>query len=103
MQYIVDNGIKFAKISASDFGYLLTIEIGDMFIKPHQIREVRQCLKLMNKDMEELQAIRNSVVRYFGRLTSEAREMGDVDFYNAAHDTMSGVTSVIDELIYQMM
>ena len=100
MEYTVNDGIKFAKLSASQFGYLMTLEIGDLFIKKAQVVEVRHCLHLMDKDNEELQAIRNSVVRYFGKLTSEAREMGDVKLFNQFHNTMSGVTAVIDELVY---
>lgn len=52
MEYTVDNGVKFAKLSA---------------------------------------------IRYFGRLSSEAREM---QLFNDVHNTMSGVTAVIDQMFY---
>lgn len=100
MKYIVDNGIKFAKLNAKQFGALMALEIGDMFITKAQTVEVRHALELMDKDAEELNAIRNTIVRYFGRLTSEAIEMGDVEFYNQVHNIMSGTTAVIDNLLY---
>ena len=102
MKYIVDNGIKFAKLNAKQFGVLMALEIGDMFITKAQTVEVRHTLELMDKDAEELNAIRNTIVRYFGRLTSEAIEMGDVEFYNQVHNTMSGTTAVIDNLLYSI-
>ena len=100
MEYTVDNGVKFAKLSAKQYGQLLSLGIGDMFIRKAEIVEVCHTLELMDKDAEELQAIRNSVVRYFGRLSSEAREMRDVQLFNDVHNTMSGVTAVIDQMIY---
>lgn len=102
MEYIVDNGIKFAKLNAKQFGALMSLEIGDLFITKAQMAEVRNVLELDGKDAEELNAIRNTIVRYFGRLTSEAITMGDVEFYTQVHNTMSGTTAVIDNLLYSM-
>jgi hypothetical protein len=100
MKYTVDNGIKFAKLSGKQYGELLALEIGDMFIRKAQVVEVRHTLELMDKSHEELQAIRNSIVRYFGAMSSQARELGDVELFNQVHNTMSGVTAVIDQMFY---
>lgn len=101
MKYIVDsNNVKFAQISAKQLGYLMTLGIGDMIITRAQIVEVRHSLELMDKSAEELQAIRNTVVRYYASLSSTAREMHDMDMFFAVHNTMSGVTAVIDQLMF---
>lgn len=102
MKYTVENNVKFAQISVSSLGYLLTIGIGDFIITKAQTVEVRHWLELMDKDGEELQAIRNSVVRYYGALSSTAREMGDMEAFFAIHNTMSGVTAVIDDMLWNV-
>ena len=56
---------------------------------------------LAGKTVQELTAIRNSVVRHLADLTSAAREAGDVKSFNDLHNNMSGITAVIDNYIFK--
>lgn len=70
---------------------LLALEIGATYISGDKVKAVEKILELKNNTISQLQAKRNSVVKLI------AIEHCD----EAAWNTMSGVTAVIDKWLMQ--
>ena len=85
--------IRFAKVGKNQFQKLLDLRIGRHFIEPEQIEGVKKILKLEEKNILDLRRIRNTIVRDFTKNNRSEIE----DCWN----TMSGVTAVIDDMIYR--
>lgn len=90
----------FAKLTDEQKAYMERVQIGDMFVTPAQIDEIADTFALDGKTEDELRAIRNSVVKYFGAITSAARTCGSWKSYDRAHNALSGITAVIDHALY---
>lgn len=96
----------FATLKPYQMTYLATAGIGDMFIMPAEIEECKRVLNLSGDMTEgELRAMRNAVVRYTSNLKANYRneetgEIYDAETYFAIHNNMSGITAVIDNILW---
>lgn len=86
--------IRFAKVGKNQFQKLLDLKIGRIFIEKEQIEEVKKILKLEEKNIIDLRRTRNTIVR---ELTRDIEKEEDEEKWS----TMSGVTAVIDDMIYR--
>jgi len=91
----------FATLTTNQINYIENAGIGDFFVTNEQVETTASMLDLAGKTVQELTAIRNSVVRHLADLTSAAREAGDVKSFNDLHNNMSGITAVIDNYIFK--
>jgi len=99
MAKVVD-GIRFAELKAWEVCFIESIEVDSMFITDEQVKQVKSVLMLEGKSLEELNEIRNSVVKHLGDKSSAARAANDWKSFDKFHNAMSGITYVIDSLIY---
>lgn len=88
--------MEFASITKDQLTKLMGLEVDTFVITSEQIKEVRKVLGIDGTKPAELQAVRNSVVRYFSSMTSVAREISDFETYDKLFNVMSGVLAVID-------
>lgn len=86
--------IRFAKVGKNQIQKLLDLKIGRRFIEKEQIEEVKKILKLEEKSIIDLRRTRNTIIR---ELTRDIEKEKDEEKWN----TMSGVTAVIDDMIYR--
>lgn len=86
--------IRFAKVGKNQIQKLLDLKIGRIFIEKEQIEEVKKILKLEEKNIIDLRRTRNTIVR---ELTRDIEKEEDEEKWS----TMSGVTAVIDDMIYR--
>lgn len=86
--------IRFAKVGKNQIQKLLDLKIGRRFIEKEQIEEVKKILKLEEKSIINLRRTRNTIVR---ELTRDIEKEEDEEKWS----TMSGVTAVIDDMIYR--
>lgn len=93
-------GIKFAELNEWEVSFIENVGIGDIIITGKQVEQVKAVLMLEKKDGFELQAIRNSVVKHLSDKSSKASEAGDWEAFNQYHNNMSGITVVIDNMMY---
>lgn len=79
---------------------LVNLEIGRSIITEHQIREVQRILKVHDyNDLEELRAVRNSLVRILSDKAEEATSRTEEERYNS---TLSGCVFVIDSRMWDL-
>ncbi len=87
--------IRFAKVGKNQIQKLLDLKIGRRFIEKEQIEEVKKILKLEEKSIIDLRRTRNTIVRELTRDIEKEKETEE------KWNTMSGVTAVIDDMIYK--
>lgn len=90
----------FASLTETQKSYLENATINGCIITRAEIAEAKEVLGLVGKTVEELTAIRNSVVRHLADFGNEAREAGDWDKFDQSRANMSGITCAIDSVIY---
>ena len=92
--------IRFAELDADQLDYIEHAGIGPVFVTRAQATATRAELRLDGMDLDDLQAIRNAVVRHLADLKSNARDKRDTEAFDRLGQNMSGITAVIDHLIY---
>lgn len=90
---------KFANLTTEQVAYLITADIDPIVVPYAKMREIEAMFGLYDKDAD-LMAIRNSVVDTLGALTSKAVERGNFDLYEQLQANMSGITAVIDHMMF---
>jgi hypothetical protein len=91
----------FATLTTDQITYIENAGIGAFLVSKEQIDSIADVLDLAGKTVQELAAIRNSVVRHLADLSSAAREAGDWKTFDQMHNNMSGITAVIDKYTFQ--
>lgn len=95
---------QFAELTASQVKSLKAMGIGDTFVTNAEVEYVREVLGLEGiEDVEELRAIRNTVVRELADASDELMEAGDRKGFWQMRDNMSGITAVIDSAMYALL
>ena len=94
--------MEFASITKDQLTKLMGLEVDTFVITSDQIEEVRKVLGIDGIKPRELQAVRNSVVRYFSAMTSVARDIPDFKTYDRLNNVMSGVLAVIDNELFRI-
>ena len=76
----------------------------DFFTSSEEIEIIRNNLELLGKTIDELRAIRNSVVKFYTKLKdNELNIKGKhTDEFWKFHTAMMSVTAVIDNYIYKL-
>ena len=69
------------------------------FIEHEQIMEIKELLNIDELDIEELRAVRNSVVKLFNEKEDEQKTYDEADRYRFA---MSGTVMVIDSRMWEL-
>lgn len=92
--------IKFATLTQENINFLKSLHIGEEFVSQDEVTEIEDAFDLKAKDEDELRSIRNSVVRFYADIKSEARKNYDWFTFDMMHNNMSGVTAVIDNILY---
>lgn len=92
---------QFARLTEEQLTYMERVQIDSKFVTPEQVSEIEATFGLHCKTVDELRAVRNTVVKYFGTLASIARMCESPKSYDRAMAAMSGITAVIDHHIYE--
>ena len=69
------------------------------FIEHEQIMKIKELLNIDKLDIEELRAVRNSVVKLFNEKEDEQKTNDEADRYRFA---MSGTVMVIDSRMWEL-
>ena len=69
------------------------------FIEHEQIMKIKELLNIDELDIEELRAVRNSVVKLFNEKEDEQKNYDEADRYRFA---MSGTVMVIDSRMWDL-
>ena len=94
--------MKFATITTDQMVKLQEVEINRFVISKESMDKVAEILELNGKDPKELTAVRNTIVKFYSDKADEAREAFDWDEFDANHIRMSGITAVIDNILFNM-
>lgn len=83
---------------------IASLGIGEMIITAEQIQRVKEYLEIDKWSIDELRAIRNSVVKLFSQKYSAYRIQDKTDWlsYDKYHNAMSGTVMVIDSRIWDL-
>lgn len=93
--YPADNSLTDEQVD-----YIENAGIGDIIITGAQVKEAHRILNLDHKTRNQLTAIRNAIVKHLGDLTSRAIAEHDVAAYTRYNNNLSGLTAVIDEMVF---
>ena len=93
---------KFASLTVEQVAYLVSADVDAMIVTHSKIREIENVFDLCNPELdgEGITAIRNRVVDTLAQLTSNARERGNFELFQQLHNNMSGITAVIDNIMF---
>jgi hypothetical protein len=92
--------INFATITTDQYEWLLSKKFErEGMVMGHEIHEVRKVLNLLSFDVDELRAMRNTVVRLLSMLEASYIDGRQYKDYMRVNDTKSGVVACIDQLI----
>ena len=83
---------------------LVEIGIGKHTISPEQIEKVKELLNIAGDDIEGLRAKRNSCVKLLAKEEDKYynNQIQDFKNFDRYHNTLSGVTFVIDSRIWDL-
>ena len=94
------NGMQFAELNPAQEALIENYEYNDRYVTINEIRFTEKALELYGKSIEELRAIRNSVVKYLSDRFDFYRERDAADCAMRVRNNMSAVTCVIDNMIF---
>ena len=95
--------MEFATIKLGQIYKLVEeVEVGEMFIEAEAIEQIEDILNLNDMDIDELRAMRNTIVKVFSKLIDSADDKGDVKEAIASQNKMSGIVAVIDNKIWKL-
>lgn len=92
--------IKFAKLTDEQKHYIEHAGIGNAIITGEQVKKTKEVLKLDNMLSDQLRAVRNSVVKTCADAADVARAANDWKRGDEINNNMSGITAVIDSMLY---
>ena len=97
---------QFAVLKSYQKVYLLNAGIEPVIIRGEQIDEACRVLNLEGLDEQGLRAMRNAVVRFLANAKDECRDEETGEFIDGARffqlsDNMSGITAVIDNIMWR--
>ena len=93
--------MRFANIEQEVVDKVLNVEIDLVFVSNESARQIVDILELDGKDDDELRAIRNTMVRTIADMEQEAIDNDDKDLFFELSTKMSGITCVIDNMIWK--
>lgn len=95
--------MKFAEIKMVTMFELIGVEVGQVIIEESSVNEVKRILELDGKTVEELTAIRNTVVKTLSEEFIEPLIEKEDDRKAMSYMTkLSGITAVIDHELMNM-
>lgn len=94
--------MRFAEIKLEVFNKVMDVEIGEVFVSNESVKQIVEILELENKDEDELRATRNSIVRIIADMEEQAISYKDEKLFNELSTKMSGITCVIDNMIWKI-
>ena len=95
------NKMRFANIEQNVIDRVLEVEIEEVFVSAKAVREVRAILELDDKTIDEMRAIRNTIVRTIADMEQKAIDNNDKKLFSELATKMSGITCVIDNIIWR--
>ena len=94
--------MKFAKVKMVTIMKLMEVKVNKFTISKESMNEVKNILKLEGKDVDELMAIRNTIVKIFDDMAHDAREENDYNTFDKVRIHMSSIVAVIDNKLFEM-
>lgn len=93
--------MKFANIENEVINNVMNVEIDEFFITNESIKQIRNILNLDGKSVDELRAIRNTIVRTIAEMRDRAFEENNYECFRNLSTKMSGITCAIDGVIWE--
>ena len=99
-----EQGFLFTTLNQEQKDLMIDIEIGRFSVTEQQIKKIAKMFNLSALTIDELRAVRNSVVRFLSDKKSEERNSKDCDWilYDQYTNNISGITAVIDNFMFAL-
>lgn len=93
--------IRFAEVKSWKLAYIVAMNIDKHIVSGKEEATIRDMLDLTIRTNDELNAVRNTVVREYGDAMHEACIAHDWDTFERLQTAMSATTAVIDGVLWR--
>lgn len=97
----MNNDVKFADVEAGKLAYIVAMGINKFVVTGKEEATIRTMLDLDIRTNDELNALRNTVVREYGDAMCASYDAHDWSTFEKLQTAMSATTAVIDDVLWR--